>query len=186
MRVCACACACTTTGYEAWWPFTISCISQVSPAKRSKRSEPKWFPAALWKIPALFSLALDQVCLANYSHSPPRMPSDIWCFVHLFLLLFLTGFPLNGVERREAAPCFLLFNLRPPLFCARNVAEGHATRAFLIDGKHRWSCQRLEDPLSMFLWVTQRGIYENLWADFTRDFPIILWENQFMQEFGHT
>lgn len=32
--------------------------------------------------------------------------------------------------------------------------------------------------------MTQRIIVEILWADFTRDFTVLLWESDFLQEFG--
>lgn len=93
-----CAHACATTDEGAWWPSPVV-VAVHCQMMRKKRAE--WFPAALWKIPALFSLALNPVCLANYSSSPPMMPSHIWCFLRLFLLLFPNP---NGLPAERSSP----------------------------------------------------------------------------------
>lgn len=70
------------------------------------------------------SLARTQVCLANYSSSPPGMASDIWCYVNSWLLCLWRA-PAEQSSLRDNT-LFLLFNLCSPLFFAGNVAEGHA------------------------------------------------------------
>lgn len=58
--------------------------------------------------------ALIQGSLANYSSSPPRMASDIWCYVDLLRLRFWWTPAEQSSQRHNTV--FLLFNLCSQLF----------------------------------------------------------------------
>lgn len=62
-------------------------MSPEFPAKASKvsREVPSSSVEDLASCRSALSLALTQVCLANYSSSPTGPASDIWCYVHLLL-----------------------------------------------------------------------------------------------------
>lgn len=87
-------------------------ISRVFPAEASKVS--RVVPSSTVDDSYALSLALTQVFLANYSSSPPRMASDIWCYVHLFFLRFWWA-PAEQSSLRDST-LFLLFNLCSLLF----------------------------------------------------------------------
>lgn len=135
-----CLCVCATTGDDAWWPFIISCIARVFPARRSERSEPsgsqqhfgRFLRSFLWlRINGVWLIlaARHPGCLQTSGVLCVCSPSRSWRASRW------TEF----AERRLLVFCYSICALR----CFVLVTRRKVTQlGLLIDGKHRSSCQQ--------------------------------------------